>query len=309
MYWTAGFYPFHWTLPFIGYKNVVQRSPGGGWKFSQPGIVKTIAAPEWLSQAIKDSALNIILEIRPSSQDQSGPARILSISKDPHHQNMIIAQEGTSLVLRLRTPQTSLSGMPSYQIEGAFARLEWQRVDLLVKPEEVQIQINGAQRLAAKLPARALSNWATDYSLALGNEMTFDRPWLGEIRRAEIIVGQEKLDYAREDLLAVPEQYYVPRHNCLVQVVPLSCSSLDQDRLLDWLLNLIGFVPFGILVAGLFPHRGIIRTATLASLVLSLSIEVGQIFLPGRYPSSEDLLLNLVGGALGATLTSRVFYD
>jgi hypothetical protein len=195
-YWTAGFFPFHWSMPWINYENAARPSPLRGWQFSGPGIVRTKAAPEWLPEAGFRSSMHITLEIRTSSYDQSGPARILSVSKDPYHQNMVIAQDGTSLVLRLRTPQTNMSGIPSYQIEGVFGHLDWQRVTVFIKPEELQVRINGVQRLAAVLPARALSVWNTDYSLALGNEMTFDRPWLGEIRRAEIAVGEATLDYA-----------------------------------------------------------------------------------------------------------------
>jgi glycopeptide antibiotics resistance protein len=91
-----------------------------------------------------------------------------------------------------------------------------------------------------------------------------------------------------------------------MQIVPLSCGELDQDRLLDWLTNFIGFVPFGLVVARVFPHRDVVQTVMLASFGLSLSIEIGQLFLPARFSSSEDLLLNSIGGALGAILAGKV---
>jgi VanZ family protein len=307
MYGAAGFYPFRWSFPFIAYENAAQRNRGGAWQFPKAGIAKTRTVPEWLSKAIQLSSLDIVLEIRSLNSNQSGPARILSISEDPYRRNLTIAQEGTNLVLRLRTPKTSLNGMPSYQIDDVFARPEWQRIEVLIRPGEIQVQVNGRRRVFDKVPAHALLVWANDYSLALGNEMTFDRPWLGEVRRAEIKIGDEVVDYARADLLSVTAQYSVPRSTCLVQVIPFSCSQLDQYRLLDWLLNLIGFVPFGLLIAGLFRGKGTIRYATLASFALSLSMEVGQIYLPGRFPSSEDLLLNTIGGALGASFAAKIY--
>ncbi len=307
MYWAAGFYPFRWSFPFIAYENAAQRIRGGGWQFPKAGIAKTRTVPEWLSKAIRLSSLHIVLEIRSLDSNQLGPARILSISEDPYRRNLTIAQEGTNLVLRLRTPKTSLNGMPSYQIDDVFARPDWQRIEVLIRPEEIQVQINGRPRVSDKVPAHALLVWANNYFLALGNEMTFDRPWLGEIRRAEIKIGDEVVDYARADLLAVTAQYSVPRSTCLVQVIPFSCSQFDQYRLSDWLFNLIGFVPFGLLIAGLFRSNGTIRNSTLASFALSVSIEAGQIFLPGRFPSSEDLLLNTVGGALGAAFAVRIY--
>jgi VanZ family protein len=219
---------------------------------------------------------------------------------------MIIAQEGTSLVLRLRTPQTNLSGMPSYQIDGLFDRLEWQRLDLSIEREKLQLTINGVQRLTEQLPPRALSVWASDYFLALGNEMTFDRPWLGEIRRAEVTAAHETINYEDTDLLDAPAQYPVLRNPCALQVAPLSCSDLDRHRLLDWLVNVIGFAPFGFAIRWLFTGESIIKTTTLASIGLSLSIEFGQIFVPTRFPSSEDLFMNAAGGILGGILAEHI---
>ena len=162
VYWTVGFYPFRWSLPFKAYINAAQSSAEGRWQFSEPGIAKTTAAPEWLAEAIKHSSLQVILEIKPAYQDQSGPARIFSISQNPYYQNVMIGQEGADLVLRLRTSQTSLSGMPSYQIADVFAHAEWQRLEVLIRPGELQIQINGAPCISTKLPARALLAWASD---------------------------------------------------------------------------------------------------------------------------------------------------
>ena len=211
------------------------------------------------------------------------------------------------MILRLRTPATNLNGIPSLQIKNVFTESQWRWIEIFIRSEDVQIEIDGVSRLLVPLPTRALSVWADNYALALGNEMTFDRPWLGEIRRAEITVGQKTFDYARADSLTLSRQYSVLRSNCLVQFVPLSCSELKQRHVLDWLLNLFGFVPFGFLLAGLFPHRRMIRNVAFASLVLSVSMEAGQIFLPARFPSTEDLFLNILGGALGAKLAAKIF--
>ena len=50
------------------------------------------------------------------------------------------------------------------------------RFDLTIQPHEFQVRIKGAERLAATLPVRAFSVWASDYSLAFGNEMTLTVP-------------------------------------------------------------------------------------------------------------------------------------
>jgi hypothetical protein len=218
---------------------------------------------------------------------------------------MVIAQQGSSLVLRLRTPETSLSGIPSYEVEDVFTYSGWQKIDLVIEATEMRLAINGKPRLAAGLPARAFSVWADDYALALGNEMTFDRPWFGEVRRAEVRVGEYAVDYTRADSATTPVRYVIPRNRCLA--LSLSCSGMDPYVTLDWILNGVGFVPFGMLAAHFFDGRNRVSVAALGTLALSLTIEFGQVFLPSRFPSIEDVFFNVAGGAFGAVLAVLLF--
>ena len=77
----------------------------------------------------------------------------------------------------------------------------------------------------------------------------------------------------------------------------------------DVAVNVLGYVPFGILcVAALYPRmRG--RSAFLAALAgaaaLSLLLEALQSYLPSRDASNVDFLSNSAGGALGAALGLR----
>jgi glycopeptide antibiotics resistance protein len=72
----------------------------------------------------------------------------------------------------------------------------------------------------------------------------------------------------------------------------------------DRLVNLLGLCPFGALGA-LLPVQGASRTARALRLTgyafgLSFSIEMAQLFLPSRFPSTADLLLNTIGAWIGA---------
>ena len=68
--------------------------------------------------------------------------------------------------------------------------------------------------------------------------------------------------------------------------------------------NVLLFLPLGFAMAGYFTHR---RIATLAaitgvlllSLSVSYSIEVLQLFMPGRFTSLTDVLSNTAGAGLG----------
>jgi VanZ family protein len=105
--------------------------------------------------------------------------------------------------------------------------------------------------------------------------------------------------------LDVPEWIWALRWDVLS--APPALSTLRSERFRqDILLNLLGFVPLGFLLAriGRARLRGslLARFAVVcgAGALLSLAIELGQALLPSRYSSVLDLLLNVTGTALGA---------
>ena len=68
------------------------------------------------------------------------------------------------------------------------------------------------------------------------------------------------------------------------------------------------FLPFGALAAlistaGVGRMRPIVRAAAFG-FGLSLLIETTQYFIPARYPSATDLLLNTTGAGLGGLMTA-----
>lgn len=73
----------------------------------------------------------------------------------------------------------------------------------------------------------------------------------------------------------------------------------------DVISNLLGYAPFGFLLA-LALQRSAVRApvllATLTAGVLSVSLESTQMLLPMRVPSNVDALLNTAGALLGACL-------
>lgn len=72
----------------------------------------------------------------------------------------------------------------------------------------------------------------------------------------------------------------------------------------DVLSNVLGYMPLGFFLSLSALRTGRERfalpIAVLASVLLSLSMESLQVYLPGRVPSNLDLLLNVAGGAFGA---------
>jgi VanZ family protein len=109
-----------------------------------------------------------------------------------------------------------------------------------------------------------------------------------------------------ESPIQIPRRFHALRWGVLE--LPAGAYPWSRRALADMLLNFLGFVPLGALVAYVRrafyqrPPRRAFGDACVAVALLSLVIELGQALLPSRHSSALDLLLNAVGGALGAAL-------
>jgi len=83
---------------------------------------------------------------------------------------------------------------------------------------------------------------------------------------------------------------------------------LDRSVVVDAVVNIIGFVPFGFgtcLCVRLWTGWSISRSVLMTILVgafVSLMIELLQVFLPTRDSSLADLVTNILGTGLGAVM-------
>ena len=79
-------------------------SPNAPW-------YSTSRPPTALTEAIqKTSAFTLATTFETSSLDQTGPARIISLSLDSYQRNVTLAQQNNQLIARIRTPATGVNG-------------------------------------------------------------------------------------------------------------------------------------------------------------------------------------------------------
>jgi hypothetical protein len=81
---------------------------------------------------------------------------------------------------------------------------------------------------------------------------------------------------------------------------------LNKSSIQDILLNLVGFIPLGFILAatlsqnnGVFKQHAVLMTVVFCFIV-SLTIEVLQAWMPSRSSQMMDLMLNTVGALIGA---------
>lgn len=293
--------PFDWELP-RRVSNHAERL-AEGWRFAAGGIV--IAPPlDGLEAARASESLEASLVVRPLRSAQSGPARILTISRDARLRNLTVAQEGHDLVLRLRTENTDLNGLRQgaafAHIDDVFRGGRWTSIDLAIAPGKLTIALDGKPALTTTLPGSVLATWQASMGLALGNEMTCDRPWLGDIRTAVVRIAGDARDYANDDDVEAPATCWAIGY--LPVVVPFRLFLLD-----DAVRNLLMYVPLGCLLGLLLRSRsGWVLTAGLVFLIgVSVTFEVAQVFVASRFPSIDDIIYNAVGGGVGLALAWR----
>jgi hypothetical protein len=267
-------YPFRWSPP-RRVANEAERTPSG-WRFPAAGLARSLGPAPF-----PRGRFDLKLRIRTARTDQSGPARIFTISRDPSLRNLTLGQEGTDLVLRVRAPGTTLNGMPQSRISGVFDDDRWHAVEVTVGGDTVALSVDGAQRLRRAYAGPVTATWDRGYRIALGNELTGRRPWLGEI------------EY--DGALERPESYWSMQH--APRWVPF--RELEGA---DVVLNAFAFVPLGVLLVRLGWSRS---TALFLSAGLSLGIELTQLGLADRFASTTDLLLNGCGALVGVVAARR----
>jgi glycopeptide antibiotics resistance protein len=78
---------------------------------------------------------------------------------------------------------------------------------------------------------------------------------------------------------------------------PRTFAAASRLGPLDFVLNIVLFLPCGVLLAMLGRRTS---TAMAAAALLSLAVESAQMWIPHRYPSQLDVLANALGALLGA---------
>lgn len=117
-----------------------------------------------------------------------------------------------------------------------------------------------------------------------------------------LVLTLAPFDFTREAPIAPPRVEWIP----FTYVCPVHGPFCLYDRI----TNVLAFLPFGVL-AVLLSQRGAtwsvrVRRVAAAAFAASAAIEAAQLFLPSRFPSTADVLLNTLGAWLGAAAAAAL---
>jgi hypothetical protein len=165
---------------------------GGLVLHSSTVVASAGAATKVIEGARASNGLTIEAWVKPWDTSQDGPARILTLSQDPYSRNFTLGQglwgsQPSDLYdVRLRTTTTSDNGSPSLSTPAGLLTTELTHVVYTRGASGVaRIYMGGIERVSGVVGGD-FSNWDEGFRLALGNELTGDRPWLGELHLVAI---------------------------------------------------------------------------------------------------------------------------
>jgi hypothetical protein len=154
--------------------------------------------------------------------------------------------------------------------------------------------------LTSRQAALHFNRWLQDRSFAFAGD---DNPFA--LYLFNETAGSMVPDHAGGKFqLEIPSQMQVLEKRILA--VPWHNFNFNRSFMIDAIVNLIGFIPFGFILyatlvraGGTFEKRGILTAAAFCFLV-SCALEILQAWIPSRSSSMLDLVLNTLGGWTGA---------
>ena len=99
--------------------SAVQWLNGGGLAIRSPVLIASQGPADKVADAIRKSgAITVESWIKPANITQSGPARIVTVSRDPGSRNFMLGQKAGAYEVRFRTTTTSANGEPALSSPG-----------------------------------------------------------------------------------------------------------------------------------------------------------------------------------------------
>jgi VanZ family protein len=224
------------------------------------------------------------------------------LARDYWHTSFAIEQDDTNLVLWLKRSGSTDNGDPPFTVADVFRRNHWSRVGVRIAGMRLAVIVDGKVRLNEDLPSNPLSSWHNG-RIALGNEVHGGNGWSGEIRRAEVTTVGNSIDYVRSEALRLPRSYfYLPDH-----ITPFPPPTTGEWFIL--VLHLLSFIVVGFLIMWTRrPPLGV-PIATITAFGLAVVLAVGKFFFDGRHTSIADLVVQSLGGLIGAMLARWALRD
>ena len=158
--------------------------PGGGLSVNQPTLIAADGPATKIIDAVRETVeLTVAAWVKHGNNTQGGPARTVTISVDTGPRNFLLGQEAEGYQVRLRTSNTALKPEAAHRIivpDGVVTDAVSKLVYTFDADGDSTLYLDGKEIGSVNIGGD-FSTWDDTYTLALANEHTIDRPWVGEM--------------------------------------------------------------------------------------------------------------------------------
>ena len=170
------------ALPLEAVGGVLMLPGNVGVALTDGACLRSSGPATPLSTVLSEAGnFSLAVSLKAANLQQGGPARIVSISRDPGYRNVTLGQQADKLVVRVRTTTAGENGTdPELVSDGAAVTGDRQRIVFVRRQGTHRLYVDGD--LVTSLDVGGdLSNWDHSLPLLIGNELGGDRRWEGEI--------------------------------------------------------------------------------------------------------------------------------
>jgi hypothetical protein len=183
------------------------RFQAGRMEIDLPVVIASDGPATRLTQALRQAQqFSLEVWITPADAEQTGPARIVSLSLDTSKRSLALVQEKGRYELRLRTSTTSDNGTPATPTPDGTAVPRPTHLVATRTPDGVVRLFLDGQEVATNTVAGDMNRWPDDCRLVVGNEVSGDRPWRGEIALVALYARALSADEIARNFAAGPPQ-------------------------------------------------------------------------------------------------------
>ncbi len=318
-----------WPFNFLC-KNVVTATPGGGFHFESPSIAYLSHLPIKISELKKFS---LIMEVKSDITliDIDGIIFGNCINYDKQNFLMVQVRENVEFFISANGVSREIFG------EGIFEKDNPVWIEITYDGNKLTFLKNGSVKNVVTIENLDFSRWNSSYPFVFANGGDGMNPWSGTIFSFDVfdsvvtISDRQHLETIRRQVaplislsvqqeqtgpyqlqgnisapsVVIPARFNPPGKSLLISL--LNLTEWGHIDYMDFFLNIVFFLPFGFLLRLLlekYTNRYYLSffITIMTGLLLTITIETLQSFLPIRYTSILDVLSNTLGTIIGAMI-------
>ncbi len=281
----------------------------------------------------KQNKITIDFSLRAKDESNSGLQYIASfVNNETGLEDFVICQWRSHLQLLRRKEIFQDRPFSVCSVRYALLQGDSTKVRIVSDAKRTRVFINGVCRMDNRGFSILSKNLTGKFRLLLGNALDGEAGWKGElyafslvniadevsvdcsdkrlefknIARYQFNEGSGESVYNKDGpphTLVIPEAFRPLKRPILSMSKKM--FEFSRSTILDMLLNILGFIPYGFILAiGIAQFwykskRQVLIVTLLLGSMTSFSIEILQIYLPSRDSSIMDVVLNTVGTVLG----------